>query len=274
MDASFLRWLGPRHQGNLGRLFTPSLERLEDRTAPAILYRVNAGGPALNGTTNWEQDTRAVPSSHSNVMSSESQIYTVSNPIDLTDPSVPAGAPMQLFQTERWDPPSGAEMQWDFSVAPGTYLVRLYFAEIYSGTQAFGARVFDVSIEGNLVLNHYDMFADVGGYKAVVKSFQVQSDADLNINFGHVVENPAIKGIEILTATPQPNRLGVTTSSLSFGNVALGSSATRTLTLTNLGGPGDPDIVVDATSISGASAAEFSDSFNDAANVTLAPGAS
>jgi Malectin domain len=84
-------------------------------------------------------------------------------------------------------------MQWNFAVTADSYEVRLGFAEIYSGTQSVGARVFDVPIEGQVVLDNYDIFQNVGGYKAVVKSFVVSSDASLHIDFGHVVENPAVK---------------------------------------------------------------------------------
>ena len=44
--------------------------------------------------------------------------------------------------------------------------------------------------------------------------------------------------------------------------------------LTNLGGSSDPSVVVEATTITGVNASEFTDSFNDASSVTLAPGQS
>jgi hypothetical protein len=255
------------------RRFTPFLERLEDRTAPAVI-RVNAGGPVLTGTPNWEADTMSAPSAFSNFAAAGSNTYSVTNSIDLTHPSVPAGTPMALFQTERWDPASGAEMQWDFPVTPGTYQVRLFFAEIFDGALSVGARVFDVSIEGTLVLDNYDVFAEVGGYKGVVKTFQVNSNATLDIDFARVVENPAIKGIEIVSVAAQPNQLGVSPSGVNFGAVTSGTTANQTVTLSNLGAAGDPSIVVQSTTISGTHASQFSDSFNDAAGVTLAPGAS
>jgi hypothetical protein len=152
--------------------------------------------------------------------------------------------------------------------------VRLYFAEIYTGAQFAGARIFDVSIEGKLVLDNLDVFAEVGGYKGIVKSFTVASDANLDIDFGHVVENPAVKAIEILTAAATPNQLGATPASADFGAVVVNQTQTKQIQLTNLGGSGDAAIVVDATSIAGTGAAQFGDSFDDAANVTVAPGAS
>ena len=93
-------------------------------------------------------------------------------------------------------------------MTPGQYEVRLYFAEIYSGAFATGARVFDVAIEGQTVLNDYDVFADVGGNKGVMKSFIVASDSNLDIDFLRVVQNPAVNGIEILSV-PAPSALNV-----------------------------------------------------------------
>ncbi|MGR9088522.1 MAG: malectin domain-containing carbohydrate-binding protein, partial [Gammaproteobacteria bacterium] len=168
--------------------------------APTVIYRVNAGGGALTGTPNWTVDTKAAPSPYVNAAATGNKTSSTSNSIDLTDPSLSGIAPpMALFQTERYDPSGSSEMQWAFPVtAGGNYEVRLYFAETYSGTQSVGARKFDVTIEGALMLNDYDVFSDVGANKGVMKSFTVSSDASLNIDFGHVTENPALKGIEIL----------------------------------------------------------------------------
>ncbi len=50
------------------------------------------------------------------------------------------------------------------------------------------------------------MFADVGGFAGVVKSFTVTSDSNLDIDFLHVIQNPSIKGIEIVDGTVQAAR--------------------------------------------------------------------
>ncbi|MGR9088778.1 MAG: malectin domain-containing carbohydrate-binding protein, partial [Gammaproteobacteria bacterium] len=165
-----------------------------------VLYRVNAGGSALTNTPNWSVDTKASPSPYVNAAATGNKTSSTSSSINLSDPSLSGIAPpITLFQTERYDPSASPEMQWFFPVVAGySYEVRLYFAETYKNAQKIGGRKFDVTIEGILVLNDYDVFADVGANKGVMKSFTVSSDASLNINFGHVVENPAIKGIEIL----------------------------------------------------------------------------
>lgn len=250
------------------------VEPLEQRILLAgdVLYRINAGGPELAGSPAWVADVNSSP--FSNQGTAGSFTFNTSLAIDVSDPSIPAGTPSAVFQTERWDSSALSEMQWSFPVAPGTYDVRLYFAEIYEGTQAVGARVFDVAMEGATVLNDYDVYADVGGYAGVVKTFRVTSDASLDILFTHVVENPAIKGIEILDANSQANVLGASSGSLNFGTVVVNASASQTITLTNLGGTGDPAIVVSSTNITGTNANQFSDSFNDASPITLPPGSS
>ncbi|MGH2756050.1 MAG: malectin domain-containing carbohydrate-binding protein [Actinomycetota bacterium] len=169
-------------------------------TVPAgqVVYRVNAGGSAVAG---WTADTTSSPSRHVNAAATGNRTYRTWAAIDLSHPSLPDGIPGALFQDERWDPKGGADMQWTFAVTPGTYEVRLYFAEIYSGAQKVGARLFDVSVEGDVVLDNYDVFAEVGANAGVMKSIVTTTDANIDIKFGpHVVENPMIKAIEIVTA--------------------------------------------------------------------------
>ncbi len=238
-----------------------------------VLYRVNAGGGAVTGTPGWSADTVGAPSPHVNAAATGNKVLSTTNAIDLTHASVPAGTPQSIFKNERWDPPTAPEMQWDFAVTPGSYQVRLYFAEIHANTQAVGARVFDVSIEGAVVLNDYDVYQEVGGYRGVVKTFTVTADANLDIDFGHVVQNPKVNAIEIVPGST-PNQLGAAPSTVGFGQVVVGQSEVVPVQLTNLGAADDPSIVVDATTITGLNPNQFSDSFNDAANVTLAPGQS
>jgi N-acetylneuraminic acid mutarotase len=245
-----------------------------DFAAAAVNYRINSGGAQLSGTPVWSPDTASNPSPYTNTAASGSQVFASTSTIDMTHPSLPTGTPLAMLQTERYDPPTGAEMQWDFPVTPGPYEVRLYFAETFSGAQSVGARVFDVTIEGSVLLNDYDTFADVGANKGVMKSFAVTSDSNLDVDFAHVVENPAIKGIEILGTGSAANTLGAQPSSISFGSVTVGSSGSQALQVTNLGGTGDPNIVVNSTTITGSHPNQFSDNFDDGSNVTLSPGQS
>ena len=250
-----------------------------DRTSTAeaadvVAFRVNAGGPSVTGDPAWSADTSGAPSPYVNASLTGNTTFSTTTAIDVSDPSIPAGTPAQLFQTERWDPGAAPEMNWDFPVTTGKrYEVRLYFAEIYSGTQAIGARVFDVVIDGKLVLDDYDVFAKVGANKGVVERVQITSDTNIDVDFVHVVENPAIKGIEIVElAGTAPSQLGATPSALGFGQVLVDTTQNQTLELGNLGDVGYPSITVTGTTITGTNASMFADTFDDGAGVTLTPG--
>ena len=218
--------------------------------AQVVLFRVNAGGGTVTSTDSgpdWAEDSGGSPSTYVNT----GNTFSTGNAIDLTDPSVPAGTPEAIFQSERWDDSPAPEMEWDFPVTPGTYEVKLYFSEIWSGGQGVGIRIFDVQIEGNLVLDNYDVFADVGGYKGVVKTFLVSSDSNLDIDFFHDTQNPMIKAIEIISSDAD-GYLTADPASINFGLVEVGlSSAPQTITLSNLGDPGESTITLTNITVNG-----------------------
>lgn len=102
-----------------------------------------------------------------------------------------------LYQSERWDNP----VVYQFTVPNGNYTVKLYFADIYSGTWSVGARVFDIQLEGTTVLSNLDIYSEVGGDAALIKTFSsiTVSDGQLNINMPASVENAKVSAIEIIS---------------------------------------------------------------------------
>ena len=172
-----------------------------------ILYRVNTGGPQLasadGSTPDWSEDTDINPSSF-RIGSGGSNVSTLADAIDLSDPSLPSSAPEALFQSERWDPIQEPEMQWEFPVDPGSEVeVRLYFAETFPlFIDASGKRVFDVSVEGVVptAFDDIDPFQIGGGeYAGFMLSHTVTvNDNGVSLEFLHGIENPALKGIEII----------------------------------------------------------------------------
>lgn len=164
---------------------------VEDEPTASTIYRINAGGPLIfDSNGNWDSDQGA--SSRANTGNTYSKGVAV-------DTSATQTIPEQLFQSERWDPKSGASMNWTLPVAPGNYDVHLYFSEIYEGTMGNGKRVFDVAVEGQQ-LSALDVFAEAGANTAIVKTFSVlNTDGVIDIVFNHIVENPAIKGIEVIS---------------------------------------------------------------------------
>lgn len=75
----------------------------------------------------------------------------------------------------------------------------MHFAESYKKAQAPGKRVFNVWVEGSLAFENLDVFSEAkGGYNPLTKKHTVEvKDGDLTIEFGRVIQNPTIKGIEI-----------------------------------------------------------------------------
>ncbi|MEM8873799.1 MAG: malectin domain-containing carbohydrate-binding protein [Planctomycetota bacterium] len=235
------------------------VEQLEARRLLAATYRVNAGGDGFTDALGqvWQADTAAAPAPESNAFVAQSQAFTTGAAIDLSDPSIPAGTDPRIFQSERWDPGNAAEMEWDIPVDPGDYVVRLYFAEISNNQMSVGGRLFDVAIEGQTVVDDVDVFAEVGANAGLVRTFTVQSDANLDIDFDHVFQNPAIKGIEVIPLSTA-GQLSADPGQLDFGSVEAGQTLTQNITVENLGGPGDQDIEVTAATLSGGGAAAYS----------------
>lgn len=165
------------------------------------IYRINAGGIGIvDAPLDWILDKEGTPVPYVNHGGSNNTTgwdggWTGTNT---------TGAPDLIFVTDRWDGPWGDEMVWDFPVDNGTYEVNLYFCEYKTEYSVAGTRFFDVELEGELVLDDYDIITDVGFNVASKQSFIVTViDGNIDIDFTRVAggENPKINGIEILTAS-------------------------------------------------------------------------
>lgn len=171
-------------------------------TCPSVdtsaLYRVNAAGPplpTLDCGPGWERDDSVRPSPYRNIGSSSGPW----GPVPFVDGTVPSSTPPQVFSTERWDGSGSPEMQWDFPVDAGTRIrVRLYFADRCVCTDDPGDRVFDVGLEGTIVLNNFDITAQAGHDTGTMRAFDITSDGNITITFRHGSDNPLINAIEII----------------------------------------------------------------------------
>jgi hypothetical protein len=94
--------------------------------------------------------------------------------------------------------------QWDeyrFDVAPGDYLVRMRFADITG--HGPDLRIFDVAIEGQMVLDDFDIYALVGDHYAIDYTYHVDvTDGQLNITATLVTELIQLNAIEVWDAVP------------------------------------------------------------------------
>ena len=127
-----------------------------------------------------------------------SQVFTPDpTPTDIAETDMD-----ELYVTERF----GADFGYAFELENGTYKVILHYAELFVGNpdDPFGAnlgtgdRVFDVSLEGVVVQNDFDIFASVGALTATQVEFDVNlADGILNIDFLASVDNAKISAIQI-----------------------------------------------------------------------------
>jgi uncharacterized repeat protein (TIGR01451 family) len=265
-------------------------ESLAQGPLPQVIYRVNAGGPQVAATDAgpvWTADQAppGTPSAYVNFAQIGNEMSTIpgGTAINITHPSITgSGAPEALFRTHRFDysgtsatRPTAAEMMWSFPVTAGnTYTVRLYFLENFHN--AANLRRFDVQIEGTTVLDGYDIFTAAGGrYRGIVETFANITPADnvLNIEFLHDIDNPSIRGLEvILTATPTAG-LTVNPGALTFPQTTAGAtSPAQTVTLTNTGTGGAPTITINSVAMAGTNPTEFTTDFVNPINI--APGTS
>jgi hypothetical protein len=86
---------------------------------------------------------------------------------------------------------------YKFDLPEGDYIVRLHFAEGWFDSA--GRRVFDVQVNGETVLDGFDIYNEAGGaYRAIHRDFDIEvGRKDLIISFEPVQDNPSINGIEI-----------------------------------------------------------------------------
>ena len=191
-----------------------------------VLYRVNAGGGEVDAVDSgpvWTADDGADSPYRNSGTNAAGYTGSVT-----TDATVPASTPNAVYNSERWSPSDNPRMSWAFPAPDGAPLqVRLYFANRCTCTSAAGQRKFDVSIDGTLQLDDFDIVQNVGDQVGTMRAFDLTSDGTVNIDFGHVVENPLVNAIEIVrTDQAPPPAASNGLSSINFsGTTATGPTA-------------------------------------------------
>lgn len=142
--------------------------------------RVNCGGPTYTDSKGqvWQADFGF----------SGGTSETISNTVAGTSDPL-------LYESYHWDPTS-----YSFKVPNGQYQVNLYFDEANPQAEKTGARVFNVSVQGNAVFPDLDIFSAAGANAALIKSTNVSvASGTLTIGFTPVAGlSPKISAIEIL----------------------------------------------------------------------------
>lgn len=94
--------------------------------------------------------------------------------------------------------------EYAIPITNGSYVLKLHFAEIFYGAPSGGvgtsnARVFNVEVEGAIVLQEFDIFVEAGALTAIIKEFEVTiEDEELSIRTNASVGRPALAAIEVL----------------------------------------------------------------------------
>ncbi|MGF1523466.1 MAG: Calx-beta domain-containing protein [Leptolyngbyaceae cyanobacterium] len=236
-----------------------AIATVDDNDLPdsGVLYRVNVGGAEIaapDGDLAWSTDTAGSPSAH-RVGAGGARLYASNNSVNLSSPTLPAGAQTQpIFQTVRYDPKANPNMQWAFEVEPGSEVeVRLYFSEWW--TRNAGDRVFDVAVEGAVPTDFDDIdVVDLAGGKRVglMRSHTVPvADGMLDLEFRHgETGNPWLSGIEIVAIGDSPS-----SPTLSIADVSVNEDAGTATFTAHLSAASDIPITVDYATADGTAAA-------------------
>jgi hypothetical protein len=94
---------------------------------------------------------------------------------------------------------SGQNFSYNLNALDGNYTLKLYFAD--PTKTAAGQRKFDVTAEGNLILDDFDIVAEAGAQTALVKTFSVTiTGGALNLSFVSSIDSAIVSAIELVPA--------------------------------------------------------------------------
>lgn len=200
------------------------------------LVSVNAGGADIDGT--WEEDSDSTPSPY--LLAGSANIETIKS-TPTKDSTVPSDIPLAVFETKRIDADQPEPyMEWAFSQFSYTsFLVEFFFVEM--SRCSVGNRIFDVEINGTIVLDDFDVYTEAGNQcnVGIARSIELDApDGQITIRFPIVNGKPStVAGIRISGASEVENgTLSVLPTTIDFGYVAPGeTSAPVLVTLTNEG---------------------------------------
>ena len=81
--------------------------------------------------------------------------------------------------------------------ATQTIIVRLFFAEVFPGGRSVGYRVFDVLLNGNVVLPNLDIFASAPANNGIFYDFAVTGATSISVSFARKTRQPIISGVAL-----------------------------------------------------------------------------
>jgi hypothetical protein len=157
-----------------------------NRAGPGSTIRISSGG-----SSSYTDSSGQVWSTDAYFTGGNAATYTA---------TVSGTSDPTLYQSER----NGKTLTYNIPVVNGTYDVTLDFSEMVF--KAAGKRVFNLSIEGQQVLQNFDIWALVGQNAALERTFTVAvTDGTLNIVAKGTKNNAKLSAIQIApTGAPTP----------------------------------------------------------------------
>ena len=116
-----------------------------------------------------------------------SKTFSVNDSVPISDTTLDP-----IYRSERW----GKSFSYEIPLEPGEYYVSVLMAEIFFNNP--GARVFDVLIQGDLVADDLDLYAEVGkfaAYQVNAEGVVVGSNGVLDIDLDATVNNAKLSGL-------------------------------------------------------------------------------
>jgi hypothetical protein len=163
--------------------------------AGTTTIRVNAGGKAVG---DWAADSRSAGSPFLNLASSDLHTAMTTSDIKRSSARDAGSVPVEMFQDVRIVRPGAEPMRWTLPARNGGVgELKLYFAEFRDRFTEPGTAVFDVAVNGTVVLSNVDVIAEVGTYAALVKSVPVIANGDVTVEIRPTVGRAAIAGLEL-----------------------------------------------------------------------------
>ena len=110
----------------------------------------------------------------------------------------------ELYINQRTSIAAEDGFEYKIPITNGTYTLKLHFAELFYGAPdgAAGnsnARVFTIEVEGEILLEEFDIFNEVGSLTALIKEFELTIvDQELNIRASASKDKPLLAAIEVL----------------------------------------------------------------------------
>ena len=145
-----------------------------------MLYRVDAGGPAIRPSTAGRTGPRTKrPQPLPQRRQQRGRLGSGAT----TDGDSSGQHPNAIFDTERWTPSDNPPMQWAFPVTTATAAGAALLRQPVLRHLAAGAAGLQRDHRRHTVLTNYDIVADVGDQRGTMKAFNITSDGTVNIDF-------------------------------------------------------------------------------------------